>query len=176
MSDYSTISYNGYNYMEYEYPSKITPPTVFASAGEKCNSNSDCNFNLYCYVNSDGKNASCNEWNPLAIPVPEKKVMLDRNINTDSYYLCTRDSDCNIKEKCVQNTCAPLDPVIEGFDYTMIKLRNGEKPDGKLQASRTPSQKPPRKSVYMSKYNTQTPGGGNRRTTDVLYTPDELGI
>lgn len=173
MSDYSRISYNGYNYMEYEYPSKITPPTSFASKGEECKSNSDCHFDFYCYVNKDGKNATCDEWNPLAVSIPEKKVYLDRNIDTESYYLCTRDSDCNVKEKCVQNTCAKLDGVIEGFDYSVVQLRNKDNNKQDALKSSKPSL-PPRKSVYMSKYNTKV--GSNRRFTDVLYTPDELGI
>lgn len=174
MSDYSRISYNGYNYMEYEYPSKIPPPSNFASKGEECKTNSDCHFDLYCYVNNDGKKASCSEWSPLAVPVPEKKVYLDRNVDTDSYYMCTRDSDCNIKEKCVQNTCAPtgeaLDHIIEGFDY--VKLQMDREP-AVMKSSQT-AKPPARKGMYMTTINTKV--GGNRRTTDVLYTPDELGI
>jgi hypothetical protein len=157
MSEYSNISKNGFNYLEYSNPKKITPPQQFVGVGKSCSGNVDCNFGLYCYPTnqtSNTKNGICSEWSP------------DNNsslVNPVSYYNCLTDSDCQNK-KCIDNFCQTttakesFDYITHNFDYndyTTIQLTD---PSQQKMKSSIPT----KKMTYSSKYNTQI--GSNYRT------------
>ena len=156
MSEYSTITKNGFNYLEYSNPKNISPPQKYVGIGQPCSGNNECNFGLYCYPTRETPNTKkgiCNEWSP---------TNNNSNVNPVSYYNCLKDSDCENK-KCIDNFCQTtvkesFDYITRNFDYdndyTTIQL---VEPSQKMKSSI-----PVKKMSYSSRYNTKI--GGNYRT------------
>lgn len=176
MSEYSKITYNGYNYLEYNRPGNIPSPEVYKSAGNTCSKNSDCNFGLWCYSVGKPNSGVCSEWRPDGVILPEKKTHIDWSLEPDDYYMCTRDTDCSGNNKCVQNLCTPVvEGIKEGFDYiargfdnndyATIQLRDKEERQVRLKSTSSSSGT---KAHYMSKYK-------RRREGDVIES-SEIGI